>query len=322
MIFSPASLPIPPVIERAHSMAESKIAGFQCTHLEFWEGAFHVIQTSNRQISTGQTSKGDVVAASDVQEQPADKEPALTAQQQEAKQTPRTNSKAKDGQSDASHQQAGQPVGQPIGQEDRKTFWERIFKLPPLRKRLEKSLTEDWKFTDVRPRNIEGLLSEDEEESRRFFLDGTNARQYHKLVKEFGCGFENRNGKIVDDSFETINEYGPELLKNYSILMDNRELIKRYFAGVFRDGRIATQSLIRISTSMWFETFEVPRFKTAARLLHSRFQVPNHVVGPMLSSVGDSLWLRQVLFRKTSPQEFQQLLSKIAAASTEDAGNA
>src|SRR6185436_1986890 len=53
----------------------------------------------------------------------------------------------------------------------------------------------------------------------------------------------------------------------------------------------------------------------------SRFQVPEHVIGPMLSSVGDSLWLRQVLARKTAPEEFKELLGKIAP-STEGSGNA
>lgn len=303
MIFSPASLPIPPVIERAHDMADSKKATFRSSRLKLMEGTFPLI-----------------VMAGTAQEQLTDKESVLSSQPQEAKQ-PQGNPKAKSAQADSS-QQSQQQAGQTAGQSDQKSFWERVFNIPPVRKRLEKSLAEDWKFAEVRPRDIENLMTEEEEESRRFFLDGANARQYHKLVKEFGCGFENRNGKIVDDSFETISEYGPELLKNYSILMDNRETIKRYFAGVFRDGRIGTQTLIRISSSMWFETFEAPRFRTAARLLHSRFQVPNHVVGPMLSSVGDSLWLRQVLFRKNSPQEFQQLLNKIASASTEDAGNA
>ena len=162
---------------------------------------------------------------------------------------------------------------------------------------------------------------EGEEEARRFFLSGANARQYQRLVKEFGCGFETRNGTVVDDSFDTLNEYGSELIRNYPILMENREIIKRYFAGVFRDGRIGSQSLIRISNSMWFSPFSAPKFKMSANMLHTRFQVPNHVIGPMLASVGDSFWLRQVLFRRTAPQEFQQLLNRIAPSS-EDSGNA
>jgi hypothetical protein len=59
----------------------------------------------------------------------------------------------------------------------------------------------------------------------------------------------------------------------------------------------------------------------SANILHNRFQVPNHVIGPMLTSVGDTYWLRQLLFRKTAPQEFQQLLNRIAP-SAEDSGNA
>jgi hypothetical protein len=191
-----------------------------------------------------------------------------------------------------------------------------------MRKRIEKALVEDWKFSEVRPRHIEALLPDDEEDVRRFFLDGGNARQYQRLVKEFGCGFENRNGKVVDDSIETLTEYGPELIKNYPILMENREIIKRYFAGVFRDGRIGSQSLIRISNSMWFGPFEAPKFKWAANVLHNRFQVPNQVIGPMLASVGDSFWLRKVLFRKSAAQEFQQLLNRIAPPSTDGSGNA
>jgi hypothetical protein len=190
-----------------------------------------------------------------------------------------------------------------------------------MRKRIEKALTEDWKFSDVRPRHIESLLPDDAEELRRFFLDGSNARQYQRLVKEFGCGFEDRNGRIVDDSIDTLSEYGPELILKYPILMQNREIIKRYFAGVFRDGRIGSQSLIRISNSMWFGPFSAPKFKMSANLLNTRFQVPNHVIGPMLTSVGDTFWLRQVLFRRTAPQEFQQLLNRIAPSS-ENSGNA
>lgn len=205
---------------------------------------------------------------------------------------------------------------------DQRNFWERLFKLPPMRTRIERALTEKWKFAEVRPRHIELLLQDEEEEARRFFLDGTNARQYLRLVQEFGCGYESRNGKIIDDTFDTISEYGPELLQNYHILMANRELIKRYFAGVFRDGRIATQSLIRISNSMWFGTFEAPRFRMAAHFLHTRFQVPNHVIGPMLASVGNSEGLRQVLSKKSKPEEFRQLLERLAPASSEGSANA
>jgi hypothetical protein len=207
------------------------------------------------------------------------------------------------------------------GQSERRTFWERVFRMPPLRKRIEKALTEDWKFSEVRPRHIEALLSEDAEETRAFFLSGSNARQYQRLVKEFVCGFETRDGKIVDDSIETLGEYGPELIQKYPILMDNREIIKRYFAGVFRDGRIGTEPLLKISNSMWFSPFSASKFRMSADILHNRFQVPNHVIGPMLTSVGDTYWLRQILFRRSAPQEFQRLLNRIAPSS-DDSGNA
>jgi hypothetical protein len=220
-----------------------------------------------------------------------------------------------------SKEDQSEPAAQQTEQPERRSFWERVFRMPPLRKRIEKALTEDWKFTEVRPRHIEELLSEDAEETRAFFLSGSNARQYQRLVKEFGIGFETKDGKVVDESIETFGEYGPELIQKYPVLMEHRELIKRYFAGVFRDGRVGTQSLIRISNSMWFSPFSASKFRMSANILNTRFQVPNHVIGPMLTSVGDTYWLRQVLFRRSSPQEFQQLLTRIAPSS-EDSGNA
>jgi len=301
VIVSPPSLPIQLVTEHAHQKADSKVVSLRTSRLELSEGAFPVVYLYGQGPGTDH-----------IRETPAEGRTEGLSQQQ----TPpdkQSQAQPKDGQ--------GQATSQQTQADPRQSFWERLFKIPPVRVRLEKALTEEWKFQEVRPRDIEGLLSEDEEETRRFFMDGSNARQYQKLVKEFGCGFENRNGKVVDDNFDTLSEYGPELIKNYPILMENRELIKRYFAGVFRDGRIGSQSLIRISNSMWFGPFEPPRFKRSAAILNSRFQVPNHVIGPMLASVGDSLWLRQVLFRKTAPQEFQQLLTKIAP-STEGSGNA
>jgi hypothetical protein len=241
-----------------------------------------------------------ISASDESQAQSADNKPA----------EPQAQSKT-----DSSQPQTTQP--------DRRSFWERVFRLPPLRQRIEKALTQEWKFTEVRPRHIETLMSEDEFEMRTFFLSGSNARMFHRLRKEYGIGFETRNNRIVDDNFETIYEYGSELIERYPIMMENREVIKRYFAGVFRDGRIGTQSLIRISNSMWFGPFEAPKFRQSANILHNRFQVPNHVIGPMLAAVGDSLWLRQVLFRKTSPTEFSQLLNRLAPPSTGDgSGNA
>jgi hypothetical protein len=225
-----------------------------------------------------------------------------------------------DSQADSKARQ-NEPQTNQAGQPERKTFWERVFRMPPLRKRIEKSLTDEWKFSEIRPRHIETLLADDAEETRAFFLSGSNARQYQRLVKEYGIGFETKEGKVVDESIETISEYGPELMQKYPILMEHRELIKRYFAGVFRDGRVGTQSLIRISNSMWFSPFSASKFRMSANILNSRFQVPNHVIGPMLTSVGDTYWLRQTLFRRTAPQEFQQLLTRIAPSS-EDSGNA
>ena len=236
--------------------------------------------------------------------------PAMEIQEKSA-QEPQADSKARQ----------NEPQTGLSEQPERKTFWERVFRMPPLRKRLEKVLVEEWKFSEVRQRQIEDLLSDDAEETRAFFMSGSNARQYQRLIKEFGVGFETKDGKVVDESIETLGEYGPELMQKYPVLMEHRELIKRYFAGVFRDGRIGTQSLIKISNSMWFSPFSASKFRMSANILNNRFQVPNHVIGPMLTSVGDTYWLRQVLFRRTAPQEFQQLLTRIAPSS-EDSGNA
>ncbi len=307
VIVSPVSLPIQPVIERAHDAADSGVVSFGNSRLELSEGSLSVIQISGAGVAAGEELQEKLP------EKPVDRKPENPPQQPKPSgQEPQAQ--PKEDQSRTAPQQTGQPERQP--------FWERVFKLPPLRTRIEKALTEKWKFSEIRPRHIELLLEEDEEDARRFFMDGTNARQYHRLVKEFGCGFETRSGRIVDDSFDTLSEYGPELIVKYPILMENRELIKRYYAGVFRDGRIGTQSLIRISRSMWFGPFAAPRFKLFANLLHTRYKVPDHVIGPMLSSVGDSFWLQRVMFRRSSPQEFQQLLDKIAAPSSEGSGNA
>jgi hypothetical protein len=294
----PLSLPNQTVTAQAQNPIASAKVLFKNFRLERSEGAPLVIK-----IQRDEQEKSDELRPVD------NSTPVKSADQGDQNQT-----KADPG---AAAAQTAKPPAQ-----EQRSFWARVFNLPPLRKRIEKALTEDWKFTEVRPRHIEWLLTEDGEEARTFFLDGLYARQYQRLLKEYGCGFQDRNGRIVDDSFDTINEYGPELIANYQILMQNRELIKRYFAGVFRDGRIGTQSLIRISNSMWFGPFEAPKFRQAANILNTRFQVPNHVIGPMLASVGDSFWLRQVLYRKTSPAEFHQLLNRIATPSTEGSGNA
>gem|GEM_PF-2486062 len=300
-MISPASLPIQAVIVEAHERTTLRSRSFGHSRLEL--SALPVIQIS----------KAGNAGAGKPQEELHDRTSENPSQQQK--------SAGQESPADPTGDQGGASAQQ-ASQQEKRSFWQRVFNLPPLRKRIEKALAEDWKFTDVRPRHIEWLLSEDGEDARQFFLDSVNARQYRRLYKEYGCGFEDRNGKIVDDSFDTIAEYGPELIENYHILIDNREIIKRYFAGVFRDGRIGTQSLIRISSSVWFSPFEAPKFKMSAYILHNKFQVPNHVIGPMLASVGDSSWLRQVLARRTAPQEFQQLLNRIAAPSSEGSGNA
>lgn len=306
MIVTPASLPIQSAFEQAYAVTGQKRVFFGASRLELPEGAFPVIHS-------GQLS--GAVLAGELQEKPADKKPENPPPQQ------KPSSQESQAQPKEAKGEQSAPASQQTGQEERRSFWARVFNLPPMRKRIEKALTEDWKFPEVRPRHIESLMAEDGEDARAFFLNGSNARQYQRLVKEFGCGFEDRNGRVVDDSFETLSEYGPELIQKYPVLMENRELIKRYFAGVFRDGRIGSQSLIKISSSMWFGPFAAPKFKQSANILNSRFQVPNHVIGPMLASVGDTFWLRQVLFRKTAPQEFKQLLNRIAPSS-EGSGNA
>lgn len=294
---SPASLPNQPVIVPARHTAVTRRVAFGNTRLALSDGARPAITLVQATPATFTSTQERATSAS----QPD--QPALPA-------APQQPAKAAEPGATAT-----------VPAQERQPFFERLFNIPPLRTRIEKALAEKWKFPEVRPREIEFLLLPEEEETRRFFLDSTNARQYQRLVKEFGCGFENRSGSITDDSFETLSEYGPELLAQYSILIENRETIKRYYAGVFRNGRIGTQALIRISNSMWFGPFAAPKFKQFANILHTRFQVPDHVIGPMLGSVGDSFWLPRVMYRKSGPQEFQQLLKKIAP-STEGSGNA
>lgn len=303
MIVIPVSLPVQPAIERASEIATAQAKPFGNVRLVFQAGTTAILQTSGAETAGAPTPTTNLAerVPDKPNEAPQTSTPAPAAPAQDA---------------------AGTANQAQTPQTERQSFWARLFRLPPMRQRLEKSLTEDWKFTDVRPRQYEWLLSDEGEEARIFFLNSSNARQYIRLRNEFGCGFELKNGRIVDDSFDTIAEYGQELVLKYSLLMQHRELIKRYFAGVFRDGRIGTQTLIRISDSMWFGPFEAARFRQFAHYLNTRFQVPNHVIGPMLASVGDSFALRHVLARKTAPQEFKQLLNKIAPPSTEDSGNA
>jgi hypothetical protein len=298
MIINPASLPVQPVIDRVHDRTVSGRVTFGNSRLELLEGSLVIIQQA-----------------------PAAEKAAGKVQEQEKPLEQKAENPKSDKQ-DPPPEKSGDSPQQAVQQQDKRSFWQKLFKLPPLRDRIEKSLNEEWKFPSVRPRHIEYLISEDGEEARQFFLNGMNARRYQRLLKEFGCGFQDRNGNIVDDSFDTINEYGPELIEKYPILIENRDLIKKYYAGVFRNGRIGTQSLIKISNSMWFGPFETSKFKMAANILNTRFQVPNHVIGPMLSSVGDSYWLRRILTRRTAPEEFQQLLTRISPSVNDGSGNA
>lgn len=301
LILIALALPTQPVIERVHNTPDLKTNTQVISQIGTSEAAIAGLPAFNGRFTDEALQEKSAVTDSQNIDQ-KQKVPDQDSQTQ-----------SKDDQNTAANQQAAQ--------QDRRSFWERVFRMPPLRQRIEKALAEDWKLSDVRPRHIEGLLSDEEEETRRFFMSSSNARQYQKLVKEFGCGFETRSGRVVDDSFDTLSEYGPELIQSYYVLMNNREVIKKYYAGLFRDGRIGSQTLIRVSQSMWFGPFSAPKFRMFANLLNNRFQVPNHVIGPMLASVGDTYWLPRVLFRKSAPQEFQQLLNKISVTN-EGSGNA
>ncbi len=305
MIVSPVSLPTQSVIEQANP-AQTQVSFAGLSRLELSAKALPVVKVF-RQAPVSVTS----VAADEVRATGQDTNAATTAPNEQSK--PEAQAKSGTDKNQSGNQTVKKPARQP--------FWERVFNIAPLSERLEKSLTKDWKFTEVRPRHIEWLMSDEGEEARIFFLSGSNARQYHRLVKEFGCGFESRTGRVVDDTLDTLSEYGPELLEKSYVLLQNRETIKKYYAGVFREGRIGTQSLIKIGSSMWFGPFAAPKFKQYAGILHNRFQVPDHVIGPMLGSVGDSFWLPKVLFRRTGPADFQTVLSKIAPTS-ENSGNA
>src|SRR5262249_59642522 len=166
VIANPPSLPTQPVIEQASDRADSKGVSFGDSRLELSDRALFVIQLSRSRAPVEVETQN---LASLPQEKHPDQEP-----QAESK--------------------AGQNRPQPE-QAEHSTFWERVFRMPPLSKRIERALTEDWKFSEVRPAQVEELLSEDSEETRAFFLSGSNARQYQRLVKEFGCGFETKDGK-------------------------------------------------------------------------------------------------------------------------------
>src|SRR5262249_16846918 len=150
---NPPSLPTQRVIEQASYRADSKGVSFGDSRLELSDGALFVIQLSR--------SRAPVVGG--FQEKSVDgKSENLSRQEKLSDQESQAESKA--GQNE--------PQPAPAEQPERRTFWERVFRMPPLRKRIEKALNEDWKFTEVKPRHIEELLSEDSEEMRAFFLSG------------------------------------------------------------------------------------------------------------------------------------------------------
>src|SRR5262245_30437342 len=106
---------------------------------------------SNGALFVIQLSRSGAPIAGGFQEKSVDgKSENLSRQEKLSDQESQAKSNA--GQNELQPAQAEQP--------ERRTFWERFFRMPPLRKRIEKALTEDWKFSEVRPRHIEELLSE------------------------------------------------------------------------------------------------------------------------------------------------------------------
>lgn len=208
-----------------------------------------------------------------------------------------------------------QPQQQPG--ENERGFLRRLLHLPPpkpLAERIEYALTEKWKFAEIRPHHIASLLEKDAEDTRLFFLSGYNAQCYRNLKKMYGLASQTRSGEVVDDPFETIRDHGPQLLSNYEILRnrDNYELIKRYWSGYYRQGKIGTETLNRIAATNWLGPFQRDHLLTYASILHKVFKVDEALIGPMLGSVGDSFALRKVLFG-TGPDKFHQLVNYISA---------
>lgn len=205
-------------------------------------------------------------------------------------------------------------------------FWRKVFGLGPARpmaERLEVSLKEKWKFPEVKRYQIEALLEPEADEKLHFFLDGYFADRYLRLKKYYGLATATRNGRVVDDSIETLAEFGPRLLSFYDVLNDaeNRRNIPRYFGGFYRDGKLSTETLVNIASTNWLGVFMRKRFYVYAELLHTRFNLPQGLCGPLLSSVGDSFMLSKILFRKSGPDEFHRLADVIAAPLPEDKRN-
>lgn len=227
---------------------------------------------------------------------------------------------------DSPQQQAEQQRSQPPDPATDRSFWRRVFGLGPARpvaERLETSLREKWKFTDLKRYQIESLLAPEADEKLHFFLDGFNASRYLKLKKVYGLATPTRSGRVVDDDIQVIGQFGPELLKSYDILRDDesRRIVTRYFAGYYRDGRIGTETLVKVASTNWLGVFMRKRFVMYAELLHTRFNLPQAVCGPLLAGIGDSFVLSNILFRKSGPEDFRRLVDVIAAPLPEDQHN-
>jgi hypothetical protein len=225
-------------------------------------------------------------------------------------------------------------TNQQTEQQDRKsgekqperTFWRRAFGLGPARPvavRLEESLREKWKFTDLKRYQLEMLLAPESDEKLRFFLDGFNASRYLRLKKIYGLATPTRSGRVVDDDIQTIAQFGPDLLNSYELLRDDesRRIVARYFGGYYRDGKIGTETLVKIASTNWLGVFMRKRFIMYAELLNTRFGLPHAVCGPLLAGIGDSFMLSNVLFRKSGPEDFRRLVEVIAAPLPEDKRN-
>jgi hypothetical protein len=210
--------------------------------------------------------------------------------------------------------------------EPKPPFWRKMFGLGPARPmaaRLEESLKEKWKFPDVKRYQIDALLEPEADEKLHFFLDGYYASRYLRLKKLYGLATPTRSGRVVDDGIETLTEFGPRLISFYELLNDdeNQRNIPRYFGGYYREGKIGTETLVNIASTNWLGVFMKKRFRVYAELLHTRFNLPQALCGPLLASVGDSFMLSNILFRKSGPDEFHRLADVIAAPLPEDKRN-
>lgn len=211
-------------------------------------------------------------------------------------------------------------------EEQARSFWRKVFGLGPprpVRERLEESLREKWKFTDVKPYQLDELLTPEADEKLQFFLDGYNAGRYLRLKKIYGLAAPVRSERLIDDDIQVLAEFGPDLVSYYELLNndENRRNIPKYFGGYYRDGKIGTEMLVKIAATNWLGVFMRKRFVVYAELLHSRFNLPYAVCGPLLASIGDSYMLSNILFRKSGPEEFERLAREIAVALPDDRKN-